>query len=67
MRAGRIWEPRYELRVVREGCVDPPVLVWTRHRVLLLARQSKRLEEATSKFGRARLILWDTWTESIVE
>ena len=67
MVAGRLFEPRYQLRVVRGEDVDPPILIWTRHRTLLLARYSKRLEEATPRFGSARLVLWDTWTESVVE
>ena len=67
MGTGRLWEPRYELRVVRGECVDPPILIWTRHRTLLLARHSLRMEESTPRFGKARLVLWDTWTRSVVE
>ena len=67
MAAGRLWEPRYQLRVVRGDAVDPPILVWSRHRTLVLARHSKRMEEVTPRFGAARLVLWDTWTSSVVE
>ena len=59
--------PRYELRVVRGEGADAPILVWTRHRSLFLARLSKRMEEATPRFGAARLVLWDTRTCSVVE
>lgn len=59
--------PRYQLRVVRGESADPPILIWTRHRSLVLARLSKRMEEATPRFGTARLVLWDTRTSSIVE
>ena len=64
---GGLWEPRYELRVVRGERVDPPVLIWSRHRSLLLARHSKRLVEATPRLGHARLVLYDTWTGSVLE
>lgn len=59
--------PRYQLRVVRGEIVDPPILIWTRHRSLLLARLSKRMEEATPRFGAARLVLWDTRAGAVVE
>ena len=60
--------PRYRLRVVRGDDVDPPILVWLRHHALFLARHSKRMEEQhTPRFGAARLVLWDTWTSSVVE
>ena len=67
MGAGRLFEPRYQLRVVRGDAVDPPILVWSRHHTLILARHSKRMEELTPRFGAARLVLWDTWTSSVVE
>jgi hypothetical protein len=67
MSPGRLWEPRYQLRLVRGECADPPILIWSRHRTLALARHSKRLEEATPRFGSARLVLWDTWTSSVVD
>jgi hypothetical protein len=67
MGTGRLFEPRYQLRVVRGDAVDPPILVWSRHHALFLARHSKRLEEAHHRFGAARLVLWDTWTTSVVE
>ncbi len=67
MATGRLWEPRYQLRLVRGEGVDPPILVWSRHRTLVLARQTKRMEEATPRFGAARLVLWDTWTSTVVE
>lgn len=67
MGSGRLWEPRYQLRLVRGECGDPPILIWWRHRTLVLARSSKRLEEATPRFGAARLVVWDTWTSSVVE
>ena len=68
MGAGRLFEPRYQLRVVRGDDVDPPILVWSRHHALFLARHSKRMEEEhTPRFGAARLVLWDTWTSSVVE
>ena len=63
----RLWEPRYQLRLVRGESADAPILVWSRHRSLFLARQSKRMEELTPRFGAARLVLWDTRTSSVVE
>ena len=59
--------PRYQLRVVRGEVADPPILVWTRHRSIVLARLCKRMEEATPRFGTARLVLWDTWNRSVIE
>jgi hypothetical protein len=67
MGTGRLWEPRYQLRLVRGDSVDPPILVWGRYRSLALARHSKRLEEATPRFGEARLVLYDTWTRTVLE
>jgi hypothetical protein len=63
----RRWEPRYQLRLVRGDCVDPPILIWGRYRTLALARHSKRLEEETPRFGEARLVLYDTWTRTVLE
>jgi hypothetical protein len=67
MATGRLFEPRYQLRVVRGDDVDPPILVWSRHHTLFLARHSKRMEELTPRFGKARLVLWDTWTSAVVD
>jgi hypothetical protein len=67
MATGRIWEPRYQLRLVRGESADPPILIWSRHHVLMLARHSKRAEEVHPRFGAARLVLWDTWMSSVVE
>lgn len=67
MGTGRLFGPRYQLRVVRGENADPPILVWSRHHTLFLARYSKRMEEVTPRFGVARLVVWDTWTSSVVE
>lgn len=58
------WEPRYELRLVRDDTkpgndTKPGILVWTRHRLRLLAVHSRRLEEAHLRVAPARLVIVD--------
>jgi hypothetical protein len=55
------WQPRYELRLLRGDADEPPILVWSRHRIRALARYSLRLEERHLDLGQARLVLYDRW------
>jgi len=60
------WAPRYELRLVGGDVVDPPLLVWSRHRVRALATVSLRLERSGRDLGRSRLVLWDRWRRRVL-
>ena len=53
-------EPRYELRVRRDG---HDVLVWTRHRSRRLALLSQRMELAHLQLGEAELVVVDRRTQ----
>ena len=53
-------EPRYELRVRRDG---HDVLVWTRHRSRRLALLSRRMELGHLRLGEAELVVVDRRTQ----
>ena len=54
------WQPRYELRLRRDG---HEVLVWTRHRSRRLALLSRRMELSHLRLGGAELVVVDRRTQ----
>jgi len=54
------WQPRYELRLRRDG---QDVLVWTRHRSRRLAQLSRRMELSHLHLGGAELVVVDRRTQ----
>ena len=55
----RWWQPPYELHLVVDDPGRPPLLVWSRHWLRVLALYNKRLEESPLDLGRGRLVVHD--------
>ena len=62
-----VWQPRYELRLVRGDGGAPPILVWSRHRMRAVAAYCQALEERERDLGQARLVVFDRWRGIVVE
>jgi hypothetical protein len=62
-----VWQPRYELQLLRGDRPAEPILVWSRHRIRAVAAHCRRQEERDRDLGRARLVVYDRWRGKIVD
>lgn len=62
----RWWTPRYELQLVRGRDAVPPILVWGRHRLRVLARHALTSARRHVVSEAAHFVVLDRWTGRVV-